>query len=97
MPTLATDFNWGEAIRNENPGLTRQLAEAYGNTARNVNTKISKYATDGVQRPHMDPPANDQFNANFTIGDIFIRTDNNKAWIMTSRTTSNAVTWTIIT
>ncbi len=97
MPTLITNFNWGSSLVNENPGLTRQLSEAYGSTARVVNTKISKYVTDGVQRPHVDPPANDQFNANFELADIYVRSDTDTAWIMTSRTTSTAVSWTLIT
>lgn len=97
MPTLITDFNWGSAIRNENPELARQMSTAYTNTALAVNTKISKYVTDGVQKPDVDPPANNQFNANFSVGDIYVRQSTNSAWIMTSRTTSNAVTWSKIT
>jgi len=97
MPTLITNYNWGQALRNENPELTRQLSQAYNDTAQAVNTKISKYATDGNQRPHMNPPANSDFNKNFEICDVFVRTDTNTAWMMTSRTTANAVTWTLIT
>lgn len=97
MPTLITDFNWGSSLRNENPELTRQLSESYTQTALCVNTKISKYVTDGVQKPHVNPPANSDFNRNFELGDIYIRSDTNTAWILTSRTTSNAVTWTQIT
>ena len=97
MPTLIQNFNWGAALRNDNPDLVRQLATAYSDTAQVVNVKVSKYFTDGVQKPHTNPPANSQFNQNFEIGDIFVRTDTNTAWIMTSRTTSNAVTWTQIT
>jgi hypothetical protein len=97
MPTLITNFNWGSSLRNANPELTRQLADAYTSTALCVNTKVSKYVTDGVQRPHANPPANSDFNKNFELGDIYVRSDTNAAWIMTSRTTSNAVTWTLIT
>lgn len=97
MPTLITNFNWGSTLANQNPLLTRQLSEAYSDTATVVNTKVSKYVTDGDKRPHVDPPANSQFNNNFEIGDIYVRTDTDSAWIMTSRTTANAVTWTIIT
>lgn len=92
MPTLIIDFNWGMALRNSNPELTRQLSQAYNATALVVNTKVSRVAVDGS-----DPPANDQFNRNYEIGDIYVRTDTDTAWIMTSRTTSNAVTWTQIT
>lgn len=97
MPTLILNFNWGTSLRNANPELTRQLSEAFTSTALCVNTKISKYVTDGVQRPHVDPPANSDFNRNFELGDIYVRSDTDTAWIMTSRTTSNAVTWTQIT
>ena len=97
MPTLITNFNWGSSLRNNNPELTRQLATAYSDTAATVNTKISKYTTDGVQRPHVNPPASSPFNQNFEIADIYVRTDTDTAWIMTSRTTSDAVTWSQIT
>lgn len=97
MPTLLTNFNWGASLRNTNPELTRQLSEAYSDTALAVNTKVSKYVTDGVQRPHVNPPVNSDFNKNLDIADIYVRTDTNTAWIMTSRTTSSAVTWTQIT
>ena len=97
MPTLIQNFNWGSSLRNENPELTRQLSQAYSDTAFAVNSKVSKYVTDGAQRPHVNPPANDQFNRNFEIGDVYVRTDTDTAWMMTSRTTSNAVTWTQIT
>ena len=97
MVTLITNFNWGRALLNSNPELARQLSTAYSDTANAVNTKISKYATDGVQRPHVDPPASSDFNQNFEIGDVYVRTDTDTAWMMTSRTTSTAVTWTLLT
>ncbi len=97
MPTLISYFNWGASLKNANPELTRQLSQAYTDTAQAVNTKISKYTTDGVQRPHVNPPANSDFNKNFEIADIYVRTDTDTAWIMTSRTTSTAVTWKQIT
>ena len=97
MPTLIQNFNWGSALRNENPDLIRQLASAYNITAYAVNSKPSKYSTDGVQRPHVDPPANSDFNKNFDICDIYVRTDTDTAWIMTSRTSSTIVVWTQIT
>ncbi len=97
MPTLIQNFNWGASIRNANPELVRQLNTAYSDTAAAVNSKVSKYWTDGIQRPHVDPPANDDFNKNFEITDVYVRTDTDTAWMMTSRTTSTAVTWTQIT
>lgn len=97
MPTITTYYNWGSSIRNENPDLTRQLDQAYNITAQAVNTKPAKYVTDGIQKPHVDPPANSDFNKNFDICDFYVRSDTDTAWIMTSRTTSSAVTWTQIT
>jgi len=97
MPTLITNYNWGSSLKNQNPELTRQLSDSRTEMALAVNTKVSKYNTDGNQRPHVNPPASSEFNKNFEICDIYVRTDTNTAWIMTSRTTSEAVTWTVIT
>lgn len=97
MPTLISNYNWGAAIRNDNPDLARQLSQAYNDTAQAVNSKVSKYVTDGIQKPNVDPPASSDLNKNFEIGDLYVRTDTNSAWIMTSRTTSSDVTWTQIT
>jgi len=97
MPTVPNYYNWGSSLLNANPELTRQLSDSRSEVVLCLNTKVSKYATDGVQRPHVDPPASSQFNKNFEISDIYVRTDTNTAWIMTSRTTSEAVTWTVIT
>lgn len=97
MPTLTQNFNWGISLRNGNPELVRQLATAYSDTSSAVNSKVSKYVTDGVQKPHVNPPASSDFNMNFEIADVYVRTDTNTAWMMTSRTTSNAVTWSLIT
>jgi hypothetical protein len=97
MPTLIQNFNFGSSLRNQNPELTRQLSTMYSDTAFAVNSKVSKYYTDGISKPNVDPPASSTFNVNFDIGDIYVRTDTNSAWIMTSRTNSTDVTWTIIT
>ncbi len=92
MATIPTNFNWGNALYNFNPELARQLSEAYTTKALVLNTKASKYVADGA-----DPPASSTFNKNFDVGDLYIRTDTDTAWIMTSRTTSIAATWTQIT
>jgi hypothetical protein len=97
MPTLITNFNWGSALKGSNPELFRQLSIVYSDIANIMNTKVSKYFTDGIKKPHVDPPATDQFNKNFEIGDVYVRTDNDTAWMMTSRTTAESVTWTLIT
>lgn len=97
MPNLITNYNLGSDLRNENPELNRQLSQMYSTTANVVNQKISKYVTNGTSRPHVNPPASSDFNKSFEEGDIFVRTDTNSAWIMSSRTSSFAVTWTLIT
>lgn len=91
MSRLTEDFNWGKEIAGENPVLYRQLSESYSKTSRAVNRKVNK-----VTSPDTDPPADSNFNTSFDIGDVYVRTDNDTAWMMTSRTTAEAVTWTQI-
>lgn len=83
--------NWGAAYTHDNAILIRALDEMYTDVANAVNNLVKKNIISGA-----NPPANDQRNSFFSIGDITIRTDTNAAWIMTSRTTPNAVTWTLI-
>lgn len=94
MPRVATNFNWGTALRNENPDLTRQMSSAYEQTALCVNTKISKYVTT-TDAPNA-ATAN-AANKNLEIGDIWVNKSLDRAWIMTSRTTDVLVTWKLIT
>ena len=84
--------NFGNEVAYQMPQLARQLDEMYTDIANALNLLIKKNIISGA-----NPPANDQRNSFFSIGDITIRTDTNAAWIMTSRTTPNAVTWTLIT
>lgn len=90
MPSLPTRFNWGITIKNMNPTLYNQLNDTYTDTARAVNAKVNKNINA------KDPPANAAENAIFDIGDIWINTTSDRAWIMTSRQTNNQVTWTEI-
>lgn len=83
--------NWGRDTGDVG-NLIRQLDEAYTDIANAVNNLVKKNILTGA-----DPAATEQRNIFFSIGDIAIRTDNNKAWIMTSRTTPETVVWTIIT
>ncbi len=92
MGKLPLKKNWGRATENQYPLLVRQLDEMYTDLANNVVQSIKRYVTTGV-----DAPANAQLNSLFEIGDIYIRTDTTKAWIMTKRTDPNNVTWTQIT
>lgn len=94
MPTLITSFNWGSSLENENRELTRQLSTAYTDTAIIVNTKIARYVTN-VNPPNAVTAS--QINKNLDIGDVWVDTAANSAWMMTSRTTDLLVTWTIIT
>lgn len=91
MTRLNNRFNWGQQLGKDNPVLYRQLNDVYSNIAENSNGKTNKTQMTS------DPSASADINANFDIGDIWVRTDTNTAWIMTSRTSSTAVTWTQIT
>jgi hypothetical protein len=90
--SLPLKKNFGNEVKELSPQLARQLDEMYTDIANALNLLVKKNILTGA-----DPAANDQRNSFFSIGDIAVRTDNNKAWIMTSRTTPNAVTWTLIT
>lgn len=90
--TLPLSRNWGESNLSENPLLINELDDMYFDIANAITPLVKKNIISGA-----NPPANDQRNSLFTIGDITVRTDTNAAWIMTSRTTPNAVTWTLIT
>ena len=82
--------NFG-SVSEDNPLLARQLDEMYTDIANALSFLIKKNILSGA-----DPAANDQRNSFFSIGDIAVRTDTNRAWIMTSRTTPNIVVWTLI-
>lgn len=84
--------NFGSEIKEISPVLANQLTQMYSDIANAVSVNIKKNVVSGA-----DPAANEQRNSFFSIGDITVRTDTNTAWIMTNRTTPNAVTWTLIT
>jgi len=91
MTRLSTRYNWGNKLSSENPELYRQLNDVYSNVADSSNKKSTKAQMTS------NPSANSDVNKNFDIGDIWVNTSSNTAWIMTSRTTPEAVTWTQIT
>lgn len=100
MSRLPEDFNWGKELATDNPNLYRQLSQVYSENSRATNRKSNKTVSPNPQIPGdtaNDPPANSTFNAAFDIGDLYVRTDTDTAWIMTSRTSENAATWTQIT
>lgn len=84
--------NFGSEIKQLSPTLSNQLSQMYTDIANALTFTVKKNILSGA-----DPAANDQRNSFFSIGDIAVRTDTDMAWIMTSRTTPNAVTWTLIT
>lgn len=84
--------NFGSEIKELSPTLSNQLSQMYTDIANALTFTVKKNILSGA-----DPAANDQRNSFFSIGDIAVRTDTDMAWIMTSRTTPNAVTWTLIT
>jgi hypothetical protein len=84
--------NFGAEVVELSPVLANQLSQMYSDIANSLSLAIKKNVVTGA-----DPAANDQRNSFFSVGDITVRTDTDTAWIMTSRTTPNAVTWTQIT
>lgn len=84
--------NFGEEIREVSPVLHNQLSELYTDIANNLTQALKKDIVTGA-----DPAVTSQRNSFFSIGDITVRTDTNRAWIMTSRTTPETVVWTLIT
>lgn len=84
--------NFGGEIRELSPQLANQLDQMYTDIANALTYTVKKNILIGS-----DPAAVDQRNSFFSIGDIAVRTDTDRAWIMTSRTTPTAVTWTLIT
>jgi hypothetical protein len=84
--------NFGSEVRELSPTLSNQLSQMYTDIANALTFVVKKDVITGA-----DPAANDQRNSFFSIGDITVRTDTNSAWIMTDRTTPEAVTWTLIT
>lgn len=84
--------NFGAEIKQLSPDLANQLSQMYTDIATSLALGIKKDVVSGA-----DPAAVDDRNKLFSIGDITVRTDTNKAWIMTSRTDARTVVWTLIT
>lgn len=84
--------NFGSEIKEISPVLANQLSQMYTDIANSLSQTIKKDVTSGS-----DPAASSQRNSFFSVGDITVRTDTDRAWIMTSRTTPNDVVWTLIT
>ena len=89
---LPLSRNWGVSAKSTDPLLINELDDMYWDIATALQLLIKKNILNGA-----DPAANDQRNSLYTVGDIAVRQDTNKAWIMTSRTDPNNVVWTLIT
>lgn len=84
--------NFGSEVRELSPVLSNQLSQMYTDIANAFSYAIKKDVVTGA-----DPAAVSQRNTFFSVGDITVRTDTNSAWIMTSRTSPEAVNWQLIT
>ena len=91
MTRLTTRFNWGQILSKENPHLYRQLNDVYSDISTSVNGKANRICKTE------NPPADSSVNKNFDIGDIWVNESTDTAWILTSRSSAEAVTWTQIT
>jgi hypothetical protein len=84
--------NFGSEVSDLSPALANQLSQMYTDIANSLTLAIKKDVVTGA-----DPLAVSPRNTLFSIGDITVRTDTNRAWIMTSRTNATTVVWTLIT
>ena len=78
-------------MSKENPDLYRQLNDVYTDISQNSNGKANRINMT------QDPPTNSSVNKNFDIGDIWVRTDTDTAWMMTSRKSPEEALWCQIT
>lgn len=86
---LPLSRNWGNANKTESPQLIKELDDMYFDIANAMQLLVKKNVLNGA-----NPAAVDQRNRLFSIGDLAVRIDTNAVWVMTSRTTPDAVTWT---
>lgn len=99
MSRLPTRYNWGKQIEDEYPDLFRRLSDVYTDIALVLNetSKVAISPNPKIQGSiAANPPASSDFNRAFDIGDKYVRTDTDAVWVMTSRTTPEAVTWTAV-
>lgn len=89
--SLPLKKNFGQEIYEISPTLSRQLDEMYTDIANSLQNIVRKNVISGS-----NPPASNQSNSFWNIGDITVRTDTNGVWVMTSRTSDIAVTWTAV-
>ncbi len=90
MPNLPPRFNYGSEIKNVNPTLYNQLNDSFQEIAFVMRTKPS------VAFFTYDPSANATLNAQFNLGDMWVNQTSNAVFMLTNRTTSNAVVWTAL-
>lgn len=91
MSRLPTRFNFGSAIKTLSEQLYNQLNDSYFSVATAVNARpVTRVDT-------RDPPSQGQVNGGLSIGDTWVNQTTDSAWIMTSRTSLESVTWKQIT
>jgi hypothetical protein len=91
MTVLNRKFNWGLQIEKDHPALYKQLSDMYEDVANAINNRANRVIAQ------TDPPAVGQVNTNYDLGDIWVNSSTNNAWIMTFRTNATAVNWQKIT
>lgn len=90
MLRIAESFNFGRDLPEELKKLYTQLDRMYSTLARGINVKTRTYTSTSA------PSASAQINKEFDIGDSWIKTDTNKVYILTSRTSDIDVTWSLM-
>lgn len=87
MSKIRKSFSFS-GLSGANPELLRALDDMYDQLVDALNTKAT------VVESTSSPPASGDFNKEFEIGDIFVKTDTDSPSMLTSRTSDIAVTWT---
>lgn len=77
-------------IPERDPELARILDQLYTSIVDVLSSKPQVYLSTAV------PSNSAAINASFDTGDFWLKTDTNKLYQLTSRTTRTAVTWSIL-
>ena len=91
MVRLKKKFNYGTEIKDLNEPLYNQLNDGFYETSAAVNSKSTRMVQTA------NPPAIGQLNEGLDIGDIWVNSSTDTAWVMTSRKNLQTVTWKQIT
>lgn len=90
MSRLPITHAFGDQILEKYPEVYRALNDMYIQIALAINEKSRVYVAED------DPPASDEVNRNFQIGDMWINKTTPEIFIMSARTSDIAVTWTSV-